>query len=157
MKSSNDIRCLTKCYYTAFHFSVKASSLKILAGTGNKLDLKQINRDTYQEREVSKIIKHPEYYSGGLHNDIALLILKEALLVADQLNTICLPEEDASFTDAKCWAAGWGDTTAISDGKKSTLKVTNKLQQVQIHFRFVYVLRTVGNSFKKMQLTVEVS
>lgn len=88
-----------------------------MAGTGNKLDLKQINKNVFQERDVSKVIKHPDYYSGGLYNDIALVILKEALPIADHLNTICLPDQDANINNARCWAAGWGDITAISDGK----------------------------------------
>lgn len=30
----------------------------------------------HQDREVEKVVIHEEYYSGGLHNDIALLFLK---------------------------------------------------------------------------------
>lgn len=104
-------------YRTYCRFSTKANTLKILAGTGNKLDLKKVNKNVFQERGVSKIIKHPEYYSGGLYNDAALLILTEALPVETQLNTICLPEHDSVFDGAKCWAAGWGNTGAILDGE----------------------------------------
>lgn len=62
------------------------------------------------ERTVFKIIKHPKYYSGGLYNDIALLILEKEYNLVGTINSICLPKE-TDFTGKRCIAVGWSNTT----------------------------------------------
>jgi hypothetical protein len=57
---------------------------------------------------VKKIVSHPKYYAGGLHNDISLIFTDEPFILHDHVNTICLPEKNEVFTDKKCFSSGWG-------------------------------------------------
>lgn len=54
-------------------------------------------------RNVSKIIKHEKYYSGGFYNDIALLILESPI----NITPVCLPNPNQNFDGNNCIAVGW--------------------------------------------------
>lgn len=84
----------------------------------------------HQDRRVSKIITHSEYYAGGLHNDVALLFVEEPFTLQENIQTICLPEENDNFVGTKCFSSGWGKTVSYNNytivkksesGNKSTL------------------------------------
>lgn len=62
----------------------------------------------YQDRQVSKIIKHESYYGGALHNDIALVFLTEPFTMWDNVGTLCLPPQGFKFHKERCYASGWG-------------------------------------------------
>lgn len=51
---------------------------------------------------------HPEYYRGGLYNDVALLFLSEPVEIAENVNIACLPSQYDNFDHARCFASGWG-------------------------------------------------
>uniref|UniRef100_A0A8D8Z6U7 Peptidase S1 domain-containing protein n=1 Tax=Cacopsylla melanoneura TaxID=428564 RepID=A0A8D8Z6U7_9HEMI len=57
----------------------------------------------YQESRVKDIILHEEFYPGGLFNDIALLVLEDAFILDENVDTICLaasvPRSTAVSTD----------------------------------------------------------
>lgn len=87
-------------------------------------------KETYQEigvssndeRSVTEIIKHPDYYSGGLYNDISLIVLEQPynLTVSPALNSVCLSEDNEILSEGKrCIAVGWGERGNI---KKTVLK-----------------------------------
>ncbi|RZB39453.1 serine protease 42, partial [Asbolus verrucosus] len=99
-----------KVVLTATH-CVKSSSkqsLKVVA-TGKEL-FQNIGVLPENERNVLEIIKHSQYYSGGLYNDIALLVLQEEYKYSKYpLNSICLPDKSQNFTGRKCLAVGWGE------------------------------------------------
>lgn len=63
---------------------------------------------THQDREVQTVVVHEKFHSGALFNDYALLILKEPVEYADNVDIVCLPETDAIFDGARCFASGWG-------------------------------------------------
>lgn len=86
--------------------SLKERELKIRAGEWDT-DA-QTEPLPYQERSVSQIIKHPDYYSGALYNDISLLILDSPLTIAANVLPICLPDQEAVFDSSRCFATGWG-------------------------------------------------
>jgi secreted trypsin-like serine protease len=93
-------------------FRAKPNNLKIVA-TGEEI-FYNLGSNEKNERNVAKIIKHPEYYSGGLYNDIALLILEnEYSFSSEFLNSICLPSANKNFTGKKCLAVGWGENTEL--------------------------------------------
>jgi hypothetical protein len=103
-----------KVVLTATHcvVSAKPNNLKIVA-TGEEI-FYNLGSNEKNERNVAKIIKHPEYYSGGLYNDIALLILEnEYSFSSEFLNSICLPPANKNFTGKKCLAVGWGENTEL--------------------------------------------
>ncbi|EEZ99180.1 phenoloxidase-activating factor 2 [Tribolium castaneum] len=81
-------------------------SLKIVSNSRGIF--REIGDRPKNERNIIKIIRHPDYYSGGLHNDIALLILEKQYDFAKNLNSICLPTI-ANFTGKRCIAVGWGN------------------------------------------------
>jgi Trypsin. len=89
----------------SFH-SKKPRLLKVRAGEWDT----QTNHELfpYQESRVKTVLSHDDFYPGGLFNDIALLVLEEAFVLGDNVDTICLPEqgEDSDLSD--CYASGWG-------------------------------------------------
>lgn len=56
---------------------------------------------THQDRYVAQIISHPQYYSGGLFNDIAILKWAQPLEREVNVAAICLPEESEVFEAGK--------------------------------------------------------
>lgn len=81
------------------------------------MDLSQ-NGPNYDKKSVSKLVLHPDYYSGGLYNDIALLILESEIELNGLVNSICLPQQNEVFNSTDCWAAGWGDTKSAANSGK---------------------------------------
>lgn len=65
----------------------------------------------YQEQGAKEIIVHKSYVSGSLYNDIALIILKERFQFAENVDVLCLPDQDENVDYAKCVASGWGIET----------------------------------------------
>lgn len=62
----------------------------------------------HQDQRVSHSVIHKDYYKGGLHNDIALVMLEQPFTLQDNIQIICLPEQNEMFTDSLCYASGWG-------------------------------------------------
>lgn len=77
----------------------------------------------YEEKRVSKIVLHEDFYSGGLFNDIALLILESAIELKGLVNSICLPQQGEVFNNTNCWAAGWGVARSGNNGKTYFIKL----------------------------------
>ncbi|CAL4063743.1 unnamed protein product, partial [Meganyctiphanes norvegica] len=71
----------------------------------------------HQDRDIKKVVIHPNYNPRNLHNDHAILILEKPLTLQPHLYTICLPRPDYVFPDnTTCYASGWGKTSAGKDG-----------------------------------------
>uniref|UniRef100_A0AAG5DIW8 Peptidase S1 domain-containing protein n=2 Tax=Anopheles atroparvus TaxID=41427 RepID=A0AAG5DIW8_ANOAO len=77
----------------------------------------------HQDRSVVEVVVHPEFYKGGLHNDVALLFLDSPLQLNDGIQTVCLPPQDMVFDHATCFASGWGKDVF---GKAGTYQVILK-------------------------------
>lgn len=58
--------------------------------------------------EVAGLEVHPEYYKGGLYNDVALLFLKKEVEFGPHISTVCLPPVTANFDRQRCFVSGWG-------------------------------------------------
>lgn len=70
-----------------------------------------ISEDEYyphQDRDVERVIVHERFHLGTARNDVALLILKSPVSIAENVNTICLPPKDYNFDGQRCFASGWG-------------------------------------------------
>ncbi|XP_036615810.1 trypsin-like [Trichosurus vulpecula] len=59
--------------------------------------------------DAAKIIKHPNYNSRTLDNDILLIKLKTAAVLNSYVATISLPKSSPS-TGTQCLISGWGNT-----------------------------------------------
>ncbi|CAD1477023.1 unnamed protein product, partial [Heterotrigona itama] len=70
----------------------------------------QTNNEIYphQDRTVQKVIIHEDYYAGALYNDFAILILSEPVNLIDNVDLVCLPEQNDIFDNSRCFASGWG-------------------------------------------------
>lgn len=82
-------------------------SLRVIYNITEELD---ISDSGPIDNKVRKIVFHSDFYSGGLYNDIALLILENAVELNGLVNSVCLPEQGMVFNSTNCWAAGWGVT-----------------------------------------------
>ena len=97
------------------------STLKIRAGEWDT----QTKNELYphQDRQVSQVSVHPEYYAGALYNDVALLYLQAPLEPADNVDVVCLPEQGQVFDGSRCFASGWGKNVF---GKSKIISVIYK-------------------------------
>ncbi|XP_055610820.1 phenoloxidase-activating factor 2-like [Uranotaenia lowii] len=79
-----------------------------------------------QRRTVSRVILHPNYYSGSLYNDIAVLILTQH--INDRLpnvGNVCLPTVQQRFTEVdKCFLTGWGASPTSANQEEPIQRFT---------------------------------
>lgn len=81
----------------------------------------------HQDRVVTRIISHPNYYAGGLFNDIAVLKF-EALKSEANVQPLCLPDENEIIPSGTyCHVTAWGSVNATRNGK-----TTDKLRFVKV-------------------------
>ncbi|EEZ99361.1 phenoloxidase-activating factor 2 [Tribolium castaneum] len=110
---------------TAGH-CVSASSpdtVKVRAGEWN---IKKTDEPfPHQDQVVKEILVHPQYKTGTLWNDIALLVLNQAFVVKANIGFICLPAGKLKVDEKRCVASGWG-RKATARGRLSAVlrKVT---------------------------------
>jgi len=63
----------------------------------------------HQGRGVLEVVLHPEFNQGNLVNTIAILFLEEEFVLADHIDTICLPDYQDYYADSsECYVKGWG-------------------------------------------------
>ncbi|KAK9511212.1 hypothetical protein O3M35_005815 [Rhynocoris fuscipes] len=72
---------------------------------------------------VAKVIEHEEYSRLAHHNDIALVILENAIKFNKQVGPACLPYGQWDLVGKKVTVAGWGRTSAEGSGSNVLLKV----------------------------------
>uniref|UniRef100_A0A2M3Z534 Phenoloxidase-activating factor 2 n=1 Tax=Anopheles braziliensis TaxID=58242 RepID=A0A2M3Z534_9DIPT len=85
---------------------IQASELIVRAGEWDTQTKNEIY--PHQDRTVKEIVIHPQYYKGGLHNDVALLFLNSPFQLNNIIQPVCLPPQDAQFDHQTCFATGWG-------------------------------------------------
>ncbi|XP_031638891.1 phenoloxidase-activating factor 2-like, partial [Contarinia nasturtii] len=81
----------------------------------------------HQDRAVRDYVIHPEYHHGTLFNDIALLFLIQPVEIAENVNTVCLPNVDDIFDNARCFASAWGQDRFGKEGKYSVILKRDEL------------------------------
>uniref|UniRef100_A0A1Y9IVS4 Peptidase S1 domain-containing protein n=1 Tax=Anopheles minimus TaxID=112268 RepID=A0A1Y9IVS4_9DIPT len=97
------------------------SHLKVRVGEWDTQTKNEIYQ--HQDRAVVEIVVHPDYYKGGLHNDVALLFLDSPVEPNESIQTVCLPPQDMVFNHETCFASGWGKDVF---GKAGTYQVILK-------------------------------
>lgn len=72
----------------------------------------------FVERDIVRVIIHPEYYAGTLQNDIAILKLGQPLNLATSphIGLPCLPAHQ-DFSGQRCWTTGWGKDAFGENGR----------------------------------------
>ncbi|CAG9765248.1 unnamed protein product [Ceutorhynchus assimilis] len=132
---------------------LKLNEYKVRAGEWDTQTEKE--RWPYQERTVSRAIIHEDYVPKVLYNNVALLILSSPVNSANNIGTICLPNQDEVSNSRNCLASGWGKNVFGKEGiyqvilKKIELPMVlfNECQRVlkntrlgaafQLHYSFV--------------------
>lgn len=71
---------------------------------------------THQERQVTKVVVHPEY-KAPIVNTVALLLLESDFILADHIDTICLPQPGEVFDSRECFVKGWGKDVFGAEGE----------------------------------------
>ncbi|XP_025834689.1 phenoloxidase-activating factor 2 [Agrilus planipennis] len=93
----------------------KTKKFKVRVGEWDTQTKKELY--PHQDRNVEKIMIHPEFYAGALFNDVALLFLESPVELAENVNVICLPPQGAVIDHARCYASGWGKDVFGKEGK----------------------------------------
>ncbi|XP_056276909.1 trypsin-like [Pseudoliparis swirei] len=70
-----------------------------------------VNEGTEQWIGASKMIKHPQYNSYNLDNDIMLIKLSRPAALNSNVKTVSLPSR-CTQADENCLVSGWGNTNA---------------------------------------------
>ncbi|XP_060531758.1 phenoloxidase-activating factor 2-like [Cylas formicarius] len=86
----------------------KASDVTVILNS--QIELLNVGENPEMQRNVKEIITHPEYNSGALYNDIALMVLDVPYDVNNKsvpINTLCV-NRNTPFENLKCLVAGWG-------------------------------------------------
>lgn len=99
-----------------------ASELRVRLGEWD------VNSDTefypYVESDVVAVYVNPDYFSGNLMNDLAVVRMAAPVDLArnPHIGPICLPHQ-TDFTGHRCWVSGWGKDGFGDDGRyQSVLK-----------------------------------
>ncbi|KAJ6642234.1 Phenoloxidase-activating factor 2 [Pseudolycoriella hygida] len=113
----------TSAVLTAAHCiaSFRPSYLYVRAG---EWDLEKDEEPLpHQDRGVKSVVIHNKFYKPTLLNDIAILILKAPVELADNVRPICMPPPDYSFDEKRCVVSGWGKENLNRNSKfQSILK-----------------------------------
>ncbi|KAF0761641.1 serine proteinase stubble-like isoform X2 [Aphis craccivora] len=100
---------------TAAHCVIKKdiSTLVVRAGEWDLKTEKELL--SHQDRRVSKVVTHPDYYAGGLYNDVALIFTENPFSLQDNIQLICLPSSNDMFIHDTCYSSGWGKTVSYNN------------------------------------------
>ncbi|KAF7651956.1 hypothetical protein LDENG_00103370 [Lucifuga dentata] len=100
---------------SAAHCYKSTSRIQVRLGEHNI----EVNEGTEQWINSAKLIKHPQYNSYNLDNDIMLIKLSQPATLNSYVQTVSLPSR-CPAADESCLVSGWGNTSA--NGSKCSLK-----------------------------------
>jgi secreted trypsin-like serine protease len=105
--------------------TIKAEDYLVRAGEWDRSSTLEFA--PHHDRQVSNVISHPQYYSGGLHNDVAILKWNHPLEKEVNMAPICLPDERETFAiGTYCTVTGWGKQS------EQAAATTDKLKFVKV-------------------------
>ncbi|XP_063876161.1 trypsin-1-like [Scylla paramamosain] len=81
---------------------------------------------TTKRLRISRAIRHPNYSSSTLNNDLALLQLAERIVFPsnNKVAPVCLPEPDNLYEDVDAIVTGWGTLSSGGSQPKKLQEVT---------------------------------
>ncbi|XP_042292096.1 trypsin-3-like [Thunnus maccoyii] len=88
-----------------------------------------VNEGTEQWIDSAKLIKHPQYNSYNLDNDIMLIKLSRPAALNSYVQTVSLPSR-CPMADENCLVSGWGNTSA--NGSKLSPKAERKKERREL-------------------------
>ncbi|XP_023311796.1 trypsin-10-like [Anoplophora glabripennis] len=103
---------------TAAHCLLNKKVFKVRAGEWNTKSKEE--PFPHQDRSVLEALLHPNFHSGSLRNDIALLFLTDPLIFHVNIGLICLPPQHLQLEEAVCTVGGWGKDH-LKKGKYSAI------------------------------------
>uniref|UniRef100_A0AB38ZEL0 Venom S1 protease 12 n=1 Tax=Oncocephalus sp. TaxID=2944721 RepID=A0AB38ZEL0_9HEMI len=109
---------------TAAHCTepMSQSQIVVLVGEHNIFD--ESETPAAQMINVEKYVQHPDYdINENLENDIALLLLEEAIVMSDRVGPICFPSEKVNLVTELVTVMGWGKL-GTNKGPSPVLKKT---------------------------------
>ncbi|XP_063222438.1 phenoloxidase-activating factor 2 [Bacillus rossius redtenbacheri] len=86
----------------------------------------------HQDRDVEKVIVHDKFYPGALYNDVALLLLSKPVDIAENVDVVCLPQQDEPMDGRRCFASGWGKDVFGKEGRYQVILKKVELPVVPI-------------------------
>ena len=97
------------------------SELRIRAGEWDT----QTNYEIFphQDRGVRSVIVHEKYDAGAQFFDVAILILSEPVDYAENVDVVCLSEQNAVYDGSRCFASGWGKDKFGKDSLSLSCKI----------------------------------
>lgn len=98
---------LRKQTFTLSNFPTSTSRVQVRLGEHNIA----VNEGTEQWIDAAKLIKHPQYNSYNLDNDIMLIKLSRPAALNSYVQTVALPSRCA-VADENCVVSGWGNMSA---------------------------------------------
>lgn len=89
------------------NFPASSSRIQVRLGEHNLA----VNEGTEQLIDGAKMIRHPQYNSYNLDNDIMLIKLSRPATLNSDVQTVSLPSR-CPEADENCLVSGWGNTSA---------------------------------------------
>ena len=80
------------------------SEIKVRAGEWDTQTKNELF--AHSDHLVDEVVIHERFYKGGLHNDVALLFLKDSVPLMEHINTICLPPQNQAYDAKRCFVSG---------------------------------------------------
>ena len=71
------------------------------------------------ERRVKRVVRHKNFNSRTLYNDVAILTLSEPVEFTEQIRPICLPTGSQLYSNQDATVIGWG---SLRESKSNVLK-----------------------------------
>ncbi|XP_037651183.1 trypsin-3-like [Sebastes umbrosus] len=100
-----------------FNFHTSSSRIQVRLGEHNIA----VNEGTEQWIDAAKMIRHPQYNSYNLDNDIMLIKLSRPATLNSNVQTVALPSR-CPEADENCLVSGWGNTSANGDNYPDRLQ-----------------------------------
>lgn len=107
---------------TAAHCILDKSTESFLVRAGEWDSQTVLERLPYAERNIQRIVLHPQFNSRNVANNFALLILNNAFSLEDHINVVCLPSQSSlPVTGTSCLSTGWGKDVFGALGRYSAI------------------------------------